>query len=97
MLSDKAQEEKFWGGNRESNPQPPEPQSGALPVELFPPHLLIIATEIRDCQNRRAPASEIQDKNVVIPTGAQRGERSGEPALSECSESKGSQSRAICE
>jgi hypothetical protein len=26
-----------WGGKRESNPQPPEPQSGALPVELFPP------------------------------------------------------------
>jgi hypothetical protein len=28
---------KIWGGKRESNPQPPEPQSGALPVELFPP------------------------------------------------------------
>ena len=28
---------KFWGGKRESNPQPSEPQSGALPVELFPP------------------------------------------------------------
>src|SRR5207248_10200274 len=30
-------ERKKWGGKRESNPQPPEPQSGALPVELFPP------------------------------------------------------------
>ena len=30
-------ESKIWGGKRESNPQPPEPQSGALPVELFPP------------------------------------------------------------
>src|SRR5579871_3626281 len=28
---------KNWGGKRESNPQPSEPQSGALPVELFPP------------------------------------------------------------
>jgi hypothetical protein len=28
---------KFWGGRRESNPQRPEPQSGALPVELLPP------------------------------------------------------------
>jgi hypothetical protein len=28
---------KIWGGKRESNPQPSEPQSGALPVELFPP------------------------------------------------------------
>jgi hypothetical protein len=32
-------ENKRWGGKRESNPQPPEPQSGALPVELFPPQL----------------------------------------------------------
>ena len=31
--------EKNWGGKRESNPQPSEPQSGALPVELFPPQL----------------------------------------------------------
>ena len=30
---------KIWGGKRESNPQPSEPQSGALPVELFPPPL----------------------------------------------------------
>jgi hypothetical protein len=28
---------KGWGGRRESNPQRPEPQSGALPVELLPP------------------------------------------------------------
>jgi len=35
----------IWGGKRESNPQPPEPQSGALPVELFPPQTLIIASE----------------------------------------------------
>ena len=35
---------EFWGGRRESNPQRPEPQSGALPVELLPPYLLIITT-----------------------------------------------------
>ena len=29
-----------WGGRWESNPQRPEPQSGALPVELLPPHFL---------------------------------------------------------
>jgi hypothetical protein len=29
--------ENIWGGRRESNPQQPEPQSGALPVELLPP------------------------------------------------------------
>ncbi len=29
---------KIWGGRRESNPQRPEPQSGALPVELLPPY-----------------------------------------------------------
>src|SRR5690348_15624112 len=33
-------ERKKWGGKRESNPQPPEPQSGALPVELFPPQVI---------------------------------------------------------
>src|SRR5579864_3176473 len=33
---------KDWGGRRESNPQRPEPQSGALPVELLPPDLSII-------------------------------------------------------
>src|SRR5438045_8078032 len=30
---------KHWGGRWESNPQRPEPQSGALPVELLPPYL----------------------------------------------------------
>ena len=34
-----------WGGRRESNPQRPEPQSGALPVELLPPSFVIIAIE----------------------------------------------------
>ena len=29
-----------WGGRWESNPQRPEPQSGALPVELLPPNLI---------------------------------------------------------
>src|SRR5579864_292068 len=31
---------RIWGGRRESNPQQPEPQSGALPVELLPPQLV---------------------------------------------------------
>src|SRR5580704_16963876 len=42
---------KIWGGKRESNPQPSEPQSGALPVELFPPPRLIIATVVRGCRS----------------------------------------------
>src|SRR5436853_52056 len=33
----------MWGGRWESNPQRPEPQSGALPVELLPPYSSIIA------------------------------------------------------
>ena len=33
---------EFWGGKRELNPQPSEPQSDALPVELFPPQAMII-------------------------------------------------------
>src|SRR6266568_2512160 len=40
---------KIWGGKRESNPQPSEPQSGALPVELFPPLALIIPTAVAGC------------------------------------------------
>ena len=28
----------FWGGWWDSNPQRPEPQSGALPIELHPPY-----------------------------------------------------------
>ena len=39
---------EFWGGRRESNPQRPEPQSGALPVELLPPRLAIITTGAGD-------------------------------------------------
>src|ERR1022692_186810 len=27
-----------WGGRRDLNPRQPEPQSGALPTELRPPH-----------------------------------------------------------
>ena len=50
--------ESFWGGRRESNPQRPEPQSGALPVELLPPHLAIItsgeADELQQIRTRRA-------------------------------------------
>jgi hypothetical protein len=42
--------EEFWGGKRESNPQPSEPQSGALPVELFPPPLRIITTALHGSQ-----------------------------------------------
>jgi hypothetical protein len=34
---------KHWGGRRELNPQPSEPQSDALPIELLPPQRTIIA------------------------------------------------------
>src|SRR5438067_6745689 len=37
---------KRWGGRRESNPQPSEPQSGALPVELLPPDFSIITAAL---------------------------------------------------
>ncbi len=32
----------FWGGRRELNPQPSEPQSDALPIELLPPQTIIV-------------------------------------------------------
>src|SRR5215467_8934684 len=39
--------EVVWGGRRESNPQQPEPQSGALPVELLPPWMSSIIAGIQ--------------------------------------------------
>ena len=39
MISTRPKLLKNWGGRWESNPQRPEPQSGALPVELLPPYL----------------------------------------------------------
>ena len=38
-----APQEYFWGGRRDLNPQQPVPQTGALPIELLPPRLKIIA------------------------------------------------------
>ncbi len=35
---------KNWGGRRDLNPQPSEPQSDALPIELLPPQTRIITT-----------------------------------------------------
>src|SRR5216683_5465036 len=37
---------KHWGGRRELNPQPSEPQSDALPIELLPPQRMIVQTLI---------------------------------------------------
>ena len=33
--------QKKWGGRQVSNLLPPEPQSGALPIELRPPYFLV--------------------------------------------------------
>src|ERR1017187_4011735 len=42
-ITQKANSLKHWGGRRELNPQPSEPQSDALPIELLPPQITIIA------------------------------------------------------
>jgi hypothetical protein len=55
---------KIWGGKRESNPQPSEPQSGALPVELFPPLRLIIATAQARCQKPTWPRDLAQTSDL---------------------------------
>ena len=34
-------DKKIWGGRQVSNLLPPEPQSGALPIELRPPYFLV--------------------------------------------------------
>jgi hypothetical protein len=74
---------KIWGGKRESNPQPSEPQSGALPVELFPPLLSIIATEVRAVRvwfrvGLRRAARITPAKSEVQPRQKTEGEGKGE-------------------
>ena len=54
-----------WGGRWESNPQRPEPQSGALPVELLPPHLLIITSALQVRLEREVFGLQIQKMGNV--------------------------------
>src|SRR5207245_8956167 len=54
-----------WGGRWESNPQRPEPQSGALPVELLPPHLLIITSALQLRLEREVFGLQIQRMGTV--------------------------------
>ncbi len=35
-----------WGGRWDSNPQRPEPQSGALPIELHPPQYKALSEQV---------------------------------------------------
>ena len=37
----------MWGERWDSNPRHPEPQSGALPTELRPPHFLLIMERVK--------------------------------------------------
>ena len=46
--------EKLWGEYRVSNPRPPEPQSGALPAELYPPYGVSEGIRTPDPRLRRA-------------------------------------------
>src|SRR5450631_48745 len=47
---------KNWGGRRELNPQPSEPQSDALPIELLPPQITIIAIAAKVRLSAQAPS-----------------------------------------
>ena len=44
--------QKKWGGRQVSNLLPPEPQSGALPIELRPPYFVGAPGEIRTPDTR---------------------------------------------
>ena len=44
---------KPWGGRRGLNPQRPEPQSGALPIELLPPFPCDYSNWGESCQKGR--------------------------------------------
>ena len=61
---------KIWGGKRESNPQPSEPQSGALPVELFPPPQVIIATCGSQMSARRECRRPWEEGRVELTTSS---------------------------
>ena len=43
---------RIWGGRQVSNLLPPEPQSGALPIELRPPYFVGAPGEIRTPDTR---------------------------------------------
>ncbi len=47
LLTDVSQKVHRWGGRRELNPQRPEPQSGALPVELLPPQIFDYSNSLK--------------------------------------------------
>ena len=52
---------KNWGGRRELNPQPSEPQSDALPIELLPPQITIIAiTAGGACYHRSLVVAQVE-------------------------------------
>ena len=57
---------KRWGGRRELNPQRPEPQSGALPVELLPPFLNDYSNWCGSCQKAAGLHCEAGSRNVEV-------------------------------
>jgi hypothetical protein len=75
---------RFWGGKRDLNPQQPVPQTGALPIELFPPRLMIIAIvrgAVRCAGMVLLGCSQKNSKSPVILSG-------GESSRSEVSRSR---------
>ena len=63
---------EFWGGRRESNPQRPEPQSGALPVELLPPRLAIITSGEADWLQQSVSRGLIEESAERFTRGLRR-------------------------
>ena len=63
-------QKKNWGGKRESNPQPSEPQSGALPVELFPPQPSDYSNCISGTDRARARGLRIQTLGAEVARSA---------------------------
>jgi hypothetical protein len=61
---------KIWGGKRESNPQPSEPQSGALPVELFPPLRVIIAIAVGGWEVEAELVGDLKIRETAVAMGA---------------------------
>jgi hypothetical protein len=57
---------KRWGGRRDLNPQRPEPQSGALPIELLPPFLQDYSNWGESCQKGTLDATVVRFINKTL-------------------------------
>ena len=57
---------EMWGGRRELNPQRPEPQSGALPIELLPPYPVDYSNWVEKLSERLSGKESVPKKEEKL-------------------------------